>query len=93
MRRLMKMRGRWMLSAAMLSCVAISGCKHDETAAAVEVAVQAAKPEVGPISERVEGDAVLAPLAQAAFGGQDQCAGTEVLCPARSACSRGGSCW
>ncbi len=47
--------------------LAISGCKKDEAAPEVVVSVEAAKPETGPISEQITGDAVLAPLAQAAL--------------------------
>jgi len=43
-----------------------AGCKKEETAA-VEVTVQAEKPEQGTIAERITADAVLSPLAQAAI--------------------------
>lgn len=49
-----------------LSLLVLAGCKK-EAAPEVEVAVQAEKPEQGPISEQVTADAVLAPIAQAAI--------------------------
>ncbi len=52
----------------MLSAATVSGC-HKQAAEAPEAAVtvQAAHPVVGPISEEIEADATLAPLAQAAL--------------------------
>ncbi|HEY2860522.1 MAG TPA: efflux RND transporter periplasmic adaptor subunit [Terracidiphilus sp.] len=46
--------------------VALSGCKKEEPPA-VEVTVQAEKPEQGSIAEHITADAVLTPLAQAAL--------------------------
>jgi HlyD family secretion protein len=48
--------------------LALSGCKNaaDESPA-VAVAVKAQHPEIGPISEEIAADAILAPLAQAAL--------------------------
>ena len=57
--------------AALLTTISLSGmsgCKKaEDKAPEVEVSVQAAKPEVGAISEQITSDAVLAPLAQAAL--------------------------
>jgi multidrug efflux pump subunit AcrA (membrane-fusion protein) len=51
-----------------LVILAISGCKKSEEAAPeTAVAVQAQHPTVGPISEQIAADAILAPLAQAAI--------------------------
>jgi HlyD family secretion protein len=58
---------RTFCAAAMMICIALSGCKKDEAPPEVEATVQAAKPEVGPISEQIGGDAILAPVAQAAI--------------------------
>lgn len=44
-----------------------TGCKKADMAPEVVVSVEAAKPETGPISEQITGDAILAPLAQAAL--------------------------
>ncbi len=64
----MSSRGAWKYAAAaLLCCLALAGCKQDETTPQVLVAVQAAKPEVAPISEQIQGDAVLSPLAEAAL--------------------------
>lgn len=49
--------------AAVLLC----GCNRNEAAPVVEVGVEAAHPETGSISEHVQADATLAPLAQAAL--------------------------
>jgi multidrug efflux pump subunit AcrA (membrane-fusion protein) len=52
------------------ACVLLSfadGCKKAEPTPDVVVSVEAAKPETGPISEQITGDAILAPLAQAAL--------------------------
>ena len=43
------------------------GCKKSEAPPEVEVSVTAEKPVTGPISEQIRGDAILAPLAQAAL--------------------------
>ncbi len=48
-------------------CVALAGCKAKETTPEVQVTVQAEKPKIAPISEQITGDAVLAPLAEAAL--------------------------
>jgi multidrug efflux pump subunit AcrA (membrane-fusion protein) len=54
--------------ALLLVGIAISGCKKKaEEAPEPSVAVQAEHPTVGPISEEVAADAVLAPLAEAAI--------------------------
>lgn len=52
-----------------ICCVAalLSGCHQKEAAADVQVSVEAAHPEVGPIVEHINADATLAPLAQAAL--------------------------
>ena len=53
---------------AVLTLAGLGGCKKAaDTTPEVEVSVVAAKPEVGPISEQITSDAVLAPLAQAAL--------------------------
>ena len=44
----------------------LSGCKKD-AAPQVEVTVEAAHPELGPIAEQIEADAILTPVAQAAI--------------------------
>jgi multidrug efflux pump subunit AcrA (membrane-fusion protein) len=51
---------------AGLALSILSGCKKEE-APAVEVTVQAEKPEQGPIAEKITADAVLTPQAQAAI--------------------------
>src|SRR5580698_1611052 len=48
-------------------CLGAAGCKKAESTPEVTVSVEAAKPETGPISEQITGDAILAPLAQAAL--------------------------
>jgi multidrug efflux pump subunit AcrA (membrane-fusion protein) len=45
----------------------MSGCKQADTPPQVVVTVQAAKPVVAPISEQIQGDAILSPLAEAAL--------------------------
>lgn len=50
----------------LLALAMATGCKK-EAAPAVEVAVQAEKPEQGEIAEHITADAVLAPIAQAAI--------------------------
>lgn len=55
---------------ALLICSMTAGCKKDATdddTAASPVFVQAEHPTVGPISEEIPADAVLAPVAQAAL--------------------------
>lgn len=54
-------------AAALFCCLAAAGCKQAETTPEVVVTVQAAKPVVGPISEQIQGDAILSPLAEAAI--------------------------
>ena len=54
-------------AACLLAMLSLAGCKKAEPAPEVEVAVEAAKPVVGPISEQITGDAILAPLAQASL--------------------------
>jgi HlyD family secretion protein len=51
----------------VLFCLSTAGCKKAEPTPEVAVSVEAAKPETGPISEQITGDALLAPLAQAAL--------------------------
>ncbi|HEY1745098.1 MAG TPA: efflux RND transporter periplasmic adaptor subunit [Granulicella sp.] len=50
-----------------LLCLGVAGCKKSEPTPEVAVSVEAAKPAIGPISEQITGDAILAPLAQAAL--------------------------
>lgn len=57
----------WVGLAGVALCVALAGCKDTATAPEVQVTVQAEKPEIAPISEHILGDAVLAPLAEAAL--------------------------
>src|SRR5580698_6458666 len=52
---------------AVLLCLGVAGCKKPEPTPEVAVSVEAGKPETGPISEQITGDAILAPLAQAAL--------------------------
>jgi multidrug efflux pump subunit AcrA (membrane-fusion protein) len=54
-------------AAAFLCCLALAGCKQAQTTPQVLVTVQAAKPVVAPISEQIQGDAILSPLAEAAL--------------------------
>src|SRR6185312_15293679 len=67
MRYARQMNGYYLQAAAvcLLAALCVAGCKKADTAPEVEVTVQAAKPTVGPISEQITGDAILAPLAQA----------------------------
>lgn len=51
----------------VLPLLMFAGCKQAEPTPEVVVSVQAEKPVVGPISEQIAGDAILAPLAQAAL--------------------------
>ena len=51
---------------AAVGLAALAGCKKEE-APAVEVTVQAEKPEQGSIAEHITADAILTPLAQAAI--------------------------
>jgi HlyD family secretion protein len=48
-------------------CLAVAGCKAKDATLDVQVTVQAGKPRLAPISEQIIGDAVLAPLAEAAL--------------------------
>jgi HlyD family secretion protein len=45
----------------------LAGCKQPDATPQVLVTVQAAKPVVAPISEQIQGDAILSPLAEAAL--------------------------
>jgi multidrug efflux pump subunit AcrA (membrane-fusion protein) len=54
-------------AATFLCCLVLAGCKQAETTPQVLVTVQAAKPVVAPISEEIQGDAILSPLAEAAL--------------------------
>ena len=60
--------GSWKCAAAALvCCLALAGCKQAEPPPQVLVTVQAAKPEIASISEQIQGDAILSPLAEAAL--------------------------
>lgn len=64
---MVKYGAAWCTFTTMLLALAgATGCKKEE-APAVEVAVQAEKPEQGEIAEHITADAVLAPIAQAAI--------------------------
>ena len=64
----MTSRNRWKCAAAAsLYTLALAGCKQPDTTPQVLVTVQAAKPAVAPISEQIQGDAILSPLAEAAL--------------------------
>lgn len=66
MHRTLLTAGAWVLTALML--LVASGCKKKaEEAPEISVTVQAAHPTVGPISEEIAADAILAPLSQAAI--------------------------
>jgi RND family efflux transporter MFP subunit len=59
---------RRVLILSLFTLAIFSGCrKAADTTPDVEVSVEASKPTVGAISEQIESDAVLAPLAQAAI--------------------------
>ncbi len=58
--------GRVLLGVVGLSVALVAGCKK-EAAPEIQVTVQAAHPEQGPIAEHIVADAVLAPQAQAAI--------------------------
>ncbi len=61
-------RNRLKCAAAALACgLMLAGCKQADTTPQVVVTVQAAKPVVAPISEQIQGDAILSPLAEAAL--------------------------
>ncbi len=55
------------LCAAVAGCLGMAGCQQAETTPEVVVDVKAARPVIGAISEQIEGDAVLSPLAEAAL--------------------------
>lgn len=55
------------LAASFSLTLLVSGCRQKETETAVEVSVVAAHPEIGRIAERIQADATLSPLAQAAL--------------------------
>ena len=59
-------RGARPLLLAAFALAFLSGCKKD-AAPQVEVTVEAAHPELGPIAEQIEADAILTPVAQAAI--------------------------
>ena len=63
-----KLAARWLLAcgAAIPLLLSLSGCK-EAPATETQVSVQAEHPERGPISEYIETDAVLYPIAQAAI--------------------------
>ena len=64
----MKSRNRLKCAAAASLCtLMLAGCKQAETTPQVLVAVRAAKPVVASISEQIQGDAILSPLAEAAL--------------------------
>ena len=59
---------RWTGAALVYLCsLTLAGCKQTETTPEVLVTVQAAKPVVAPISEEIQGDAILSALAEAAL--------------------------
>jgi HlyD family secretion protein len=59
----------WLTFSAVVTmlCIPMTGCKKSGPTPEVEATVQAAKPETGTISELIGGDAILAPIAQAAI--------------------------
>jgi HlyD family secretion protein len=64
----MTSRNRLKCAAAAYLCgLMLAGCKQPDTTPQVLVTVQAAKPVVAPISEEIQGDAILSPLAEAAL--------------------------
>ena len=65
-----RLASRALQRSALLLCASLLlplGCKKAEEAPAPEVAVQAAHPQQGSISEQIAADAILSPLAQAAI--------------------------
>jgi HlyD family secretion protein len=56
-----------LLCSLLIACLGFSGCRKSNEAPEAAVSVQAEHPTVGPISEEIAADAVLAPLAQAAI--------------------------
>jgi HlyD family secretion protein len=59
---------RWKCAVVVYVCsLTLAGCKQADTTPEVLVTVQAAKPVMAPISEEIQGDAILSPLAQAAL--------------------------
>ena len=69
MTRLEMIRPNHALSAVLLGAFLffVSGCKNAEETPAPEVSVEAVHPQVGSISEQIQADATLMPLAQAAI--------------------------
>lgn len=65
--RLVTLRPTALLAASICAAVLFTGCSHQEKAPSVEVSVEAAHPDVGSITEHINVDATLAPLAQAAL--------------------------
>jgi HlyD family secretion protein len=66
----MRTMSRNRLKCAAAACVCalmLAGCKQPDTTPQVLVTVQAAKPTLAPISEQIQGDAILSPLAEAAL--------------------------
>ena len=65
-----RLASRTLMRSAILLCASLLlplGCKKAEETPAPEVAVQAAHPQQGSISEQIAADAILSPLAQAAI--------------------------
>jgi HlyD family secretion protein len=60
-------RGKAILALALFCAVAFEGCKKSDEEPQSVVPVEAARPEVGDISEHIMADATLSPLAQAAI--------------------------
>jgi HlyD family secretion protein len=59
---------RWKCAAVVYVCsLTLAGCKQADTTPEVLVTVQAAKPVMAPISEEIQGDAILSALAEAAL--------------------------
>lgn len=67
MRRRIAMQPAVLLSLTISGALLLSGCSQKEATPTVEVNVQAVHPESGSISEHINVDATLAPLAQAAL--------------------------
>jgi HlyD family secretion protein len=69
MARLKMIRTNLSLSVVLLGAplFLMSGCKNAEVSPAPEVSVAAVHPQIGSISEEIDADATLAPLAQAAI--------------------------
>ena len=66
-----RIKSRWIIATVAVTLLSgiLSGCKKtgSEEESSEAVAVQAEHPSVGPISEQIAADAILAPLAQAAI--------------------------